>query len=409
MPDVALRGFRCQGFPCVGRDDTRTSVSTKSIIIVSGMIAADPGQGGAVWAVLQYLLGLERLGHEVLFIEPIRAASLRPAGAPLAASENARYFRRVMAEHGLGQRSSLWLSGTGESVGLSVGRLREASGRAGVLFNLSGMLAFGDLGGQIPIRVYVDLDPAFNQLWSATQGIDMRFGGHTHFVTVGLAIGDADCLVPDCGRTWIRTLQPVVLQHWPPAGALCHDALTTVANWRGYGSIEHGGVTYGQKAHSLRPLFGLPRRTPEKFRLALAIHPDETRDLAALAENGWELVDPALVTGTPSDYRDFVAGSRAEFGVAKSGYVASRCGWFSDRSACYLASGRPVIAQDTGFSRHLPTGRGLFRFTDADGVLAALDSLRSDYAGHRRAARGIAEDHFDSDKVLGRLLDEVGA
>ena len=373
------------------------------------MIAADPAQGGATWAVLQYVLGLERLGHEVFFIEPILAGSIRPAGSTLAASENARYFRKVMAEFGLERRSALLLTGTRESVGLSHGQLRDASRLAALLLNISGLLTDEALVAEVPIRVYLDLDPAFNQLWSAVQGIDMRFDGHTHFVTIGLAIGDAECPVPDCGRTWIRTLQPIVLEHWPVARVLRHDALTTIANWRGYGSIEHGGVTYGQKAHSLRQFIGLPRRTTEKFRLALSIHHNETRDLAALAENGWELVDPAQVAGTPADYRDFVAGSRAEFGIAKSGYVASRCGWFSDRSVCYLASGRPVIAQETGFGRHLPTGRGLFSFADADGVLAAIESLRGDYAGQARAARAMAEEFFDSDKVLGRLLDEVGA
>jgi hypothetical protein len=237
----------------------------------------------------------------------------------------------------------------------------------------------------------------------------MRFGGHTHFVTVGLAVGQPGCSVPTCGRDWITTLQPIVLSCWPVAQRIAHDALTTVANWRGYGSIEHRGVSYGQKAHSLRRLVDLPTRTDERFVLALAIHPDETADLDGLARNGWRLVDPRRVAGTPSSYRRFIRGSKAELGVAKSGYVAASCAWFSDRSACYLASGRPVVAQDTGFSRFLPTGAGLFAFETADGVLAAVAELRRDYARHARAARAIAEEHFDSDKVLSRLLDRVGS
>jgi hypothetical protein len=236
----------------------------------------------------------------------------------------------------------------------------------------------------------------------------MRFAGHTHFVTIGQNIGRPDCPVPTCGLPWITTPQPVVLAHWPVADAVRHDALTTVGNWRGYGSVEHRGVFYGQKAHSLRPFIALPTRTREKFLLALAIHAGEAKDLAALKANGWGLIDPAEVAATPAAYQCFIQGSKAEFGIAKSGYVASRCGWFSDRSLCYLASGRPVLAQETGFSRFLPTGEALFAFETVEDVLAAVESLNADYARHAKAARAIAEEHFDSDKVLTRLLHKIG-
>src|SRR5262249_21755262 len=156
------------------------------------------------------------------------------------------------------------------------------------------------------------------------------------------------------------------------------------------GSIEYEGVFYGQKAHALRPLMALPSRTTEKFLLAIAIHPGEEKDLAALAGNGWRLIDPARVASTPADYQRFIRGSKGEFGIAKSAYLASRCGWFSDRSACCLASGRPVLAQETGFSRFLPTGAGLFAFSTGDDVLAAVEALRGDYPRHAQAARAIA-------------------
>ncbi len=214
--------------------------------------------------------------------------------------------------------------------------------------------------------------------------------------------------VPATGHEWIATLPPVVLDHWPVADRVELDAFTTVANFRGYGSIEHDGVRYGQKAHSLRPLLGLPRLTGEHFALALDIHPDEP-DLATLREHGWGILDPRRVAGTPESYASFVRGSKAELGIAKEGYVVSRCGWFSDRSAAYLASGRPVVAQDTGFGEALPTGAGLFAFSDPDGVLAALEAIRFDYGRHARAARAIAEEHLDSGRVLTRLLREVGA
>jgi hypothetical protein len=341
----------------------------------------------------------------------VAEAALRPAGAPLARSINAAYFRGVMAEFGLGRTSALLLAGTRQTVGLPYEGLRRVARRADALINVAGMLADGALTEDVPLRVYLDLDPAFTQLWHAAEGIDMRFGGHNRFVTVGQAIGRPGCDVPTCGLAWIPTLQPVVLERWPAAGRatrVTRDALTTVANWRGYGSVEHGGVFYGQKAHSWRRFFSVPALSGEKFAPALAIHPEEGKDLAALRANGWRLVDPARVARTPAGYQRFVRGSKAEFGVAKSGYVAARCGWFSDRSACYLASGRPVIAQETGFSRFLPTGAGLFAFETTEGALAGVEALSGDYGRHARAARALAEEHFDSDRVLGRLLCRLG-
>lgn len=328
--------------------------------------------------MLQYALGLERLGHEVFVVQPIEDES----------PQTGAYFDRIV----------------------SAFRLRAALRRRGqpcpfvsgaeVLINISGMLR--DLEFEsIPIRVYLDLDPVFNQLWHL-QGIDAGLDGHTHYATVGVR-------VPGCGLEWTPTLPPVVLERWPPAGDIEHDALTTVGNWRSYGPIEHDGVRYGQRAHSLRRFLDLPQRSGRRFELALDIHPGETRDLQALAQHGWHLLDPHTVAGTPSAYSDFLRGSWAELGVAKEGYVVSQCGWFSDRSACYLASGRPVLAQDTGFSDRLPTGAGLFAFGTTDDAVASIDALQRDYGRHARAARAIAEEFLDSDRVLRRLLEEVGA
>lgn len=394
------------------------SVPSKLTIILSGMIAGDPYQGGATWAVLQYWLGLRRLGHDVYFVEPIVESALRPAIAPHASpscsgrehclrnSANAVYFEQVVKQFGLDGYGAL-LAGK-HSVGLAYEQLLGIAQRADLLLNISGMLTDPALVEPIPTRVYLDLDPAFNQLWHAVQGIDMRFVGHTHFATIGLLIGTPECHVPTCGHDWIKTLQPVVLEHWRAAETIVYEGLTTVGNWRGYGSIEHEGTFYGQKAHSWRRFIELPTRTSERFMPALAIHADEERDLAAMADQGWSLLDPEQVAGSPDDYRQFIQGSKAEFGIAKSGYVASQCGWFSDRSVCYLASGRPVIAQQTGFSRFLPTGEGLFAFDSIDNALTAIDEINSDYARHARAARSIAEVYFESDRVLGLLLEQVG-
>ena len=378
-------------------------------ILVSGMIAGVPSQGGATWAVLQYLLGFRRLGHDVYLVEELQASAVKPRGSALAGSTNATYFRQVMEEHGLVEQSALLLSGTSETVGLSYERLRHVAQRADVLVNIAGTLTDEALAGKIPVRLYLDLDPAFTQLWHAVQGIDMRFSGHTHFATVGQAIGRNDCVVPTCGLTWIPTPQPILLEDWPACERITRDALTSVANWRGYGSIEDRGVFYGQKAHSLREFLALPTRTSQQFLLALTIHPGEHRDLASLRANGWRLADPAQVAGTANDYRRFIQESKAEIGIAKKGYVASRCGWFSDRSVCYLASGRPVVAQETGFSDFLPTGEGLLAFDSTDSALAGVEALNADYPRHARAARAIAVEYFESGKVLGRLLQRVGA
>jgi hypothetical protein len=379
-------------------------------ILFAGMIAADPHQGGATWAVLQYLLGLRRLGHDVWFVEPVPADKWRPIDAQAEETVNARYFRDVMNQFGLANRAALLSSVGGQTVGVPYAALLDAASTADLLINVSGMLADPALIDRIPMRLYLDLDPVFIQLWHASGRVDMRFAAHTHFATVGLALGQPQggCTIPTCGVEWIHTLPPVVLEHWPRATVLTHHALTTIANWRSYGSIVHEGVSYGQKAHSLRQLIDLPTRTSAKFSLALSIHPDETTDLTALKRFGWNLLDPLDVAATPEAYRQFIAGSWAEFGVAKHGYVLSKSAWFSDRSACYLASGRPALAQDTGFSRYIPTGEGLLCFSTSEEAIAGIESLQRSYATHSAAARRLAEEYFDSDKVLSRLLRNVG-
>jgi hypothetical protein len=386
-------------------------------IFVSGMIAADPGQGGAAWAVLQYVLGLRALGHDVFLVEPVPPESIvpggspegAPEGAPLAASINAAYFRDVVARFGLTARAALLRQDARETVGLSYGELASAARGCDLLINISGMLTDPTLFDAIPRRAYLDLDPAFNQLWQEVEGIDMHFEGHTHFFTVGGLIGTPACGIPACGRKWQPIVQPVVLTEWPITPGDPAGPWTTVANWRGYGSITYDGVLYGQKAHSFRRLLDLPAQSGARIRPALRIHRAEKSDLAALRAHAWDFVDPAHVASTPEAYREFVRDSAGELGVAKSGYVESRCGWFSDRSVCYLASGRPVIAQDTGFGAYLPTGDGLFAFSTVDQAAGAMEIVGSDYARQSRRAREIAEEYFRSDLVLGALLDRAAS
>jgi hypothetical protein len=373
-------------------------------ILLSGMVAGDPHQGGATWAVLQYFYGLRALGHDVALVEPVggqgRAKSLS------AGSEAVAYFESLSLPE---DRAVLLRRGTDQTVGMAYDAIAAFAAEADLLINISGMLRDERLLEQIPVRAFLDLDPGFNQVWHQS-GEDMGFDLHTHWVTVGQALGRPDCPIPTCGRNWIVTVPPVALEHWSVAAeAPSRDAFTTVGHWRSYGSIEYEGVRYGQRAHSLRELIDLPRSTDARFQLALGIHRDEVADLEALHSRGWELLDPAAVAGGPRRYAEFIRGSKAELSVAKSGYVASRSGWFSDRSACYLASGRPVVAQETGFSEFLPTGAGLLPFSTLDEAIVAVDDVERSWQRQSRSAREIAEEYFDSRKVLSELLEELGS
>jgi len=235
----------------------------------------------------------------------------------------------------------------------------------------------------------------------------MGLAAHERFASVGLRLHAPECAAPDCGVAWAPTLPPVVLERWPTAFEDPREGVTAIANWRSYGTIEHGGVRYGQKAHSVRELIDLPRRADQPVRFALRIDAAEKHDLAALHAHGWELLDAARETASPAAYARFVRGSAAELGIAKEGYVVSRCGWFSDRSACYLASGRPVVAQRTGWEQVLPEGEGLLGFDTAEEAAQALAAVRAEPARHAAAARALAEERLDARGVLPALL-EVG-
>ena len=261
-------------------------------VVIAGMVAGQPGQGGASWAALQYVLGLRSLGHEVTLVEPVRslAAGVEP------------YLADVVRDFELDDAVAVIVGTEGVTLGLSRDRLVDRCRRADLLLNISGMLRDPELVDAIPRRVFLDLDPAFNQIWHL-QGADMGLDRHTHFVTIATNLGRPGCTVPDCGRDWITTLQPICLDRWPVAGEVAHDGLTTVGHWRSYGSVTHDGVFHGQKAHAWREVMDVPRLVSKPCLSALAIHADEVRDLAALHEHGWQILDPARLCGTPADPR----------------------------------------------------------------------------------------------------------
>ncbi|HEY6550193.1 MAG TPA: hypothetical protein VIY71_03220 [Solirubrobacterales bacterium] len=378
-------------------------------VVIAAALAQRPSVGGHTWFALQYLLGFRKLGWDVLLVDRLDAGMCRDrfgAPCPPQGSANLAYLEEVMERFEMAERWSVLLP-DGEAAGLPRAEVERRVASSDLLLNVMGYLDDEALLAASPLRVFLDIDPGFAQMWQELGQADL-LSGHDRFVSVGLNVGGDGCGVPDCGIPWITTPPPVALDHWPvaPGGT----AFTTVASWRGpYDAVEYEGHTYGLRVHEFRRFAELPRRTAAKFEIALSIDASESADLRRLSAGGWALLDPVAVAGDPFAYNRFIQGSGAEFTVAKGMYVDTRSGWFSDRSACYLASGKPVIAQDTGFSAHLPTGKGLLPFTTPDEALGAVEEARADPAGHRRAAREIAEEHLDASRVLPRLIDQLGA
>jgi hypothetical protein len=379
-------------------------------ITLAGSLAQRPRRGGHTWVFLQYLLGFKALGKEVTFVdrlEPEMCTDEAGRQCPLEESVNLRYMEEVMRRFELDGRWSLLYDGGSRHLGLSREELLDRVGRSAFILNVNGFLADEEVLARAPLRVFLDIDPGFGQMWNEL-GLSNIFEGHDAYVTIGENLGAADCAVPDCGLEWITTPQPVVLDRWPAAPA-SGDSFTSIGSWRGpFAPIEYQGKTYGLRVHETRKFAALPRLVDEPFEMALDIDAADATDVALLRENGWQLVDPVRVAGDPWIYQDYIRRSLAEFMVAKSMYVEARSGWFSDRSICYLATGRPVLAQDTGFERSYPTGDGLLSFRTLEDASAGAADITARYPEHVRAARAVAERYFDSRKVLSRLLESLG-
>ena len=384
--------------------------SAREIIVLAGSLAQRPHVGGHTWVFLQYLLGLRRLGWDVLFVDRLEPGMCAGEGgepAPFAESANLRYLAEVMERFGLGDRWSLLYDGGREVAGLDREEVIARTARSGVLINVMGYLEDEEILDAAPVRAFLDIDPGFGQIWQAL-GLHDLFRGHDRFLTVGGRIGSADCGVPTCGLEWIPVKPPVQLEEWP-VGSDRGSRFTSVASWRGaFGPLEYQGRTLGLRVHEFRRFFELPERSPAEFEVALDIDEAENKDLRALRRHGWQLADPREAAGDPWRYRDYIQRSSAELMVAKNLYVETRSGWFSDRSACYLATGRPVLAQDTGLDGLVPTGEGLVTFSTLEEAVAGVEEIEGDYERHSRAAREIAEEFFAAGRVLPRLLEDLG-
>jgi glycosyltransferase involved in cell wall biosynthesis len=378
------------------------SAASRLRIVVSGSIAQYP-LGGMTWHHLQYVLGLARLGHDVLYLEDTGAGPYDPAARTVVTepAANVDYLARAMSRFGLEDR---WAHCHlhGEWSGLPDARREQFLRSADLLLNVSGMLSRPDAYRAVPHLVYIDTDPVFNHAKLANGDVAFRRLVEAH--DVHFSFGERLEAVPAGGIDWQPTRQPIVLSEWqaPPPRP---DVFSTVMNWRARRKTgDHGG----EKDVELLRFAELPQLVaPAVLELAVDAGKNGEAPLDFLSSKGWRLVDPRQACANLDDYRTYLGSAMAEWSVAKNGYVRARPGWFSERSACYLASGRPVVLQDTGFSAVLPVGEGIVPFTTLEEAAAGVNDVRERYGRHSEAAREIAAEWFDSDKVLSRLLAEA--
>jgi hypothetical protein len=380
--------------------------------IVAGMIGCFP-VGGVAWDYAQYALGLERLGFEVYYLEDAGLETYDPRTGLY--SDDPSYGVTFLGESlaslspDLGARWH-FRAASGETFGVAADEIADAVATADLFVNVSGGCLLRDEYLACKRKVLVDTDPGWNhfvifpRLDERTRSGGRGFREHDHFFTYAERIGTPGCVLPSFGIDWHPTRPPVVCDRWAPEppGA----RWTTVMSWDNYRKpVEHDGRSYGSKGPEFERIETLPGLVDVELEIATGgVRPPVERWRSL----GWSLVDSQAVSRTAESYRSYVQGSRGEFSVAKNIYVATGSGWFSCRSACYLAAGRPVVLQDTGFSETIPEGKGLLAFRDLDEAVRAVEAVEADYDAHSEAARDIARQHLDSDVVLGDMLGRVG-
>jgi hypothetical protein len=388
-------------------------------IIVAGMAAQYP-VGGVAWDYLQYAIGLRQLGHDVVYHEDTWCWPYQPLLRTMTddPTYSAMYLRDFFARYApelSGRWHYLHLHET--SCGMSRAAFDEFARSADLFINVSGGSFFPEALSPRCLKLFIDSDPGYNQIilserpsWS--ENVERWCAGvraHDRHFTYAENFGASDCAMPAAGIAWRKTRMPVVPKLWSARAESIGPTApwSTVMTWNVFkGKLEYRGVEYRGKAEEFSKIAELPRRLGRPFRVAVG---GTEAPLSQLAEQGWSAEDGPSATLSPADYQDYLAGSRGEVSVAKHVYVALRTGWFSTRSACYLAASRPVVVQDTGFSNILPTGRGLHAFTTQDEAAAAIEAVDADYAAETKAARDIALAHFDARKVLSRLIEDAFA
>ena len=378
-----------------------------STILVAGAVANKHRHGGSAWVRMSWAEGLRRLGFDVVFVEEIdEEVCVDDFGtpAPFEDSANAAAFDSAMTELGFAGRSALVESGSGRVHGMSREDLLARAAEADLLVNIGGHLRWEPVRSRVRKAAYVDLDPGYTQIWSA-EGYDLGLSGHDLHFTVGTRIGTPRCPLPTGGLRWRPIRQPVVLDRWPVTNG-GFSRFTTVASWRGaFGPVHWRGRTLGPKAHEFRKVADVPAATGLPFSVALDIHPADGADRLVLRRGGWSVIESREVASA-AGFARFVRESGAEFSPAQAVYVHTRCGWFSDRTVRYLASGRPALVQDTGFD--IPVGEGLLAYSSAEEAAAGAREIVADYDRHAVAARRLAERFFAHDVALAPLLDAAG-
>jgi hypothetical protein len=390
----------------------QTAKPTKGPIIVFGILFWFP-LAGVTYQFLHYLLGLRRLGYDPYYIEDSGRWIYDPKLNDLSPDASGNLAAVVPVLEAFGFKERWAFRGNypgGRCYGLTEQHILRLYREAEAFLNVTGAQELREEHLACRRRIYVETDPVAAQVKVAQGDKDTiaALEAHdTHF-SFGGNFGKPDCLVPLQRFNWLPTVQPVVLDLWDnPSVEKNGAAFNTIATWHNKGKdiVFNGETYYWSKDREFQRFLDLPMRRESPFELAVAVD-DETR--RTLARNRWRITDPLKLSGDMANYRDFVLKSRGEFTVAKDQNIRLRSGWFSDRSACYLAAGRPVINQDTAFATYLPTGKGLFSFRTIEDILLAVDEIERDYEGNCRAAREIAREHFAAEKVLGSLMARAG-
>ncbi len=385
-------------------------VGKPKVIVVLGIMGCIPVAGtGVAWNTIQHLVGLRRLGYDVYYVE---ATGVWPFNTieddctfPVS------YISTVLSRFGFQDRwAYVAAHSDNRCYGLSETRVRELYARADAIINLFGGTVLRDEHMVCPMRIYLETDPVVHQIRIANgerKYIEL-VGAHTALFSWGMNYGAPDCGVPLECFTYQPTRAPVVLDYWEVPYHPAARRFTTVAHWdQSVKDLVYRGEVYSWSKHrEFLKVLDLPRRTAQEFALALAI--DDPDTVRLLERYGWIVEDAYEASKTLDSYRDYIWASRGEFTVAKDMNVRLRSGWFSERSACYLAAGKPVITQETGFSKFLPTGLGLFAFRVLEDIPPAVEAINSDYQKHARAAKEIAAEYFDAEKALRQLLASVG-
>ena len=380
-------------------------------IIITGLVGQYPF-GGVIWDYLQYLLGFRSLGHQVLYLEDSGAWPYDPVAGTITddCSFALQSLHKIFTDFDLAESWVYRNGADGRFHGAGENVAREWLRHGDLLVNVSSAGWLRDYDLRVGHRMFIDGDPMFCQI-GLLDGSNPLYAGrlrdHDSHFTFGLSVGQPDCPVPVDGITWRPTVQPVAIDQWPVTTVSADAPWTTVMNWASYKPKVWEGRTYGQKNLEFNRFRDLPSKTSIPLRLAMGLGVDGLRPAQELRKIGWDLVEPQEVVPDHRAYRSFLTNSRGEWSIAKHGYVEGKTGWFSCRTACYLAAGRPAVVQETGWSRHLPSDRGVLPFTTLDEAAEGLGKVTRNYSEHSKAAREIALEFFDAKKVCQELLRQA--